>query len=136
MKWLFAFLLCGLLAPSFAFAVSDPGGTGGVGTSEYSGVYGTGFQTGATAAYPAGTPNASITWVIGTIISGLLSILGIIFLILVIYGGVLWMTAAGNPDQVKKAQTLLRDGVIGLIIILSSYAISYSVLTYLGSNVY
>lgn len=90
------------------------------------------------AANAAGVPTAdqSILAIIGTFISALLGLLGVIFLILVIYAGILWMTAAGNGDQVKKAQHILRDGVIGLIIILSSYAISYAVLTYLNQRVY
>lgn len=87
-------------------------------------------------AYPDATPEPSIATFVGTIIQGLLSIIAIVFLVLTIYAGVLWMTAAGNGDQVKKAQHLLRDSVIGLIIILSSYTISYAVLSFFTRNVY
>ncbi len=73
---------------------------------------------------------------IGTLISVLLGFLGVIFLFLTIYAGLLWMTAAGNADQVKKARGILLNAVIGLVIVLSSYAISATVIRYVGTNTY
>jgi hypothetical protein len=72
---------------------------------------------------------------IGLIISTALSFLGVIFLILMIYGGFLWMTAKGNEQQVEKAKTLITAAVIGLIIVISAYAISYFVIKNLGDKV-
>ncbi len=63
------------------------------------------------------------------IINVALGLLGIIFLGLVIYAGFLWMTSGGNSENTEKAKTLLRNAVIGLIIILSSWAITRYVLT-------
>ena len=60
---------------------------------------------------------------IGLLISAVLTFLGIIFLILIIYAGYLWMTARGNDQQVEKARNILKDSVIGLIIVTASYAI-------------
>jgi len=60
-----------------------------------------------------------------------LSFLGAIFLILMIYGGVLWMTAAGNDQQIGKARTLIVAAIIGLLIVLSAYAIT----SYLADNI-
>lgn len=65
-----------------------------------------------------------LTKFVGQIINVLLSVLGIIFFVLLVYGGFLWMTSGGNDDKVKKAKTLITDAVIGLIIILAAYAIS------------
>ena len=61
---------------------------------------------------------------IGNIINVLLGTLGIVFVILVIYAGVLYMTASGDNDKVKKAKTLLTQAVIGMIIIIAAYSIS------------
>lgn len=61
---------------------------------------------------------------IGNIIAVLLSVLGIIFVVLVVYAGFLYLTAAGDTDKVKKAKTLLTQSVIGLIIIVAAYAIA------------
>jgi|WetSurMetagenome_2_1015567.scaffolds.fasta_scaffold19938_5 hypothetical protein len=60
----------------------------------------------------------------GAVIYSLLSLLGIIFLGLTIYGGILWMTAEGKEDQVEKAQKIITQAVIGLVIVLAAYAIS------------
>lgn len=75
----------------------------------------------------------SATGLIGQIISAVLGILGVIFLVLTIYAGLLWMTAGGNTDSVKKAKAILLNSVIGLIIVLSSYAITATVIRYLSS---
>ena len=71
-----------------------------------------------------GLSEADLPTVIGTLISIFLGILGIIFLILVLYAGFMWMTAAGNESKVETAKKLLTQAVIGLILILASYAIA------------
>jgi len=53
------------------------------------------------------------------------SFLGFLFLCLIIYAGVLWMTARGNEEQITKAQTVLKRSLIGLIIVISSVSIAY-----------
>lgn len=80
--------------------------------------------------------STSATSLIGTIISAVLGLLGVLFLILTIYAGLLWMTAGGNTDNVKKAKSILLNSVIGLVIVLSSYAITATVIRYVGSNAY
>ena len=64
----------------------------------------------------------------GKIIRVGLGLLGTIFLVLTIYAGYLWMTAAGNDETVAKATGILKMAVIGLVIILVSYSLSYFVL--------
>jgi hypothetical protein len=61
---------------------------------------------------------------IGIVIFAILSFIGVIFLVIVIYGGFLWMTAGGNTEQTKKASTMIRNGVIGIIIISLSYGLT------------
>lgn len=75
------------------------------------------------------TGTSGIESLISTIITAVLSFLGVIFLILMIYGGFLWMTAAGNEEQVKKSGQLITAAIIGLIIVISAYAISYFVMS-------
>jgi hypothetical protein len=57
-----------------------------------------------------------------------LSFLGIIALGIIIYAGFLWMTSGGNENKIDDAKKLLRNGVIGLIIILSAWGITTYVL--------
>lgn len=54
-----------------------------------------------------------------------LSLLAIIFLALTLVAGFKWMTAAGNEDQIKKATATLKAAIIGLIIVLSAYTITF-----------
>lgn len=61
---------------------------------------------------------------VSTVIVGVLSLAGTIFLVLTVYAGILWMTAAGNEDQVTKAKDIVSQAVIGLAITLAAYAIT------------
>ena len=70
----------------------------------------------------------------GGIIKIFLSILSIIFILLMLYGGYLWMTARGNQEQVTKAKELITSAVIGLIIVIAAYAITYFVLYMLAKE--
>ena len=68
---------------------------------------------------------------IARIIQILLGFLGVIFLVLMILGGFRWMTAAGNEESIKHAQGTIKTAIIGLIIILAAYSITYFVFRYL-----
>lgn len=60
----------------------------------------------------------------GNIAKNVLYLLGLIFLILMVYAGIKWMTAKGDEDQVTKARDTVFAAVIGLAIVLASYALS------------
>ena len=70
---------------------------------------------------------------VATVIKAVLALVGTIFLVLTIYAGILWMTAQGNEEQVTKAVGIIKASVIGLVIIMSAYAITYFVTSKLGS---
>jgi hypothetical protein len=70
---------------------------------------------------------------IGIVIKGALSIVGVLFLAITVYGGFLWMTAGGNDAQVAKAKSLLARAIIGLTIITASYAITTFVIEALNA---
>ncbi len=58
------------------------------------------------------------------IINVVLGVLGTIATILVFYSGFLWMTAAGDDEQIGKAKNIMTAAIIGLVVILASYSIS------------
>lgn len=60
----------------------------------------------------------------GSVIRAFMGLLGIVAVLLVLYGGFKWMTAGGNEEQVGEAKKIIISGVIGLIIIMSAYAIA------------
>lgn len=75
------------------------------------------------------------------IIKTALGVLGTIFLVIIIYAGFLWMTAGGEEEKTGKAKKLISNGVIGLVIILTAYAITGFIISSLvgattGSNPY
>ena len=71
---------------------------------------------------------------IARIIQIALSFLGLIALVLILYAGFLWMSSSGNEDKIDKAKSILKNALIGLVIILSSWAIvTYIISRFTGS---
>lgn len=71
-----------------------------------------------------GLGSQDIRVTIASIINVFMGLLGIIAVVIILYGGFMWMTAAGNEERVDKARKMIVSGVIGLAIILSAYAIA------------
>jgi len=71
-----------------------------------------------------GGTQSDLPTLVGAIINVLLSVLGIVFVILVVYAGFLYLTSQGETKNVDKAKKLLTQSVIGLVIIVAAYAIS------------
>lgn len=78
------------------------------------------------AIYSEGTDLPAL---IGNIIQALLALIGVLFLVLAVYAGFLWMTAQGNEKKVQSAKDILKNAVIGLVLIVAAYAISDFVIT-------
>ncbi len=80
----------------------------------------------SSSASTAGLSSTSLNapQLIGKIIAVVLGFTGTIFFILVVWAGLTWMTAAGNEESIKKAQSILKTAIIGLVIVLSAYAIT------------
>jgi len=76
----------------------------------------------------AGVTDTTLSETIGRIIKIVLSMVGTAFLVLTVYAGILWMTAAGNEEQVTKALSIIKASVIGLAIVMAAYGITYFVL--------
>jgi predicted acyltransferase len=53
--------------------------------------------------------------------------LGIIFVGLMVFTGYIWMTAQGDEQKVTKAKDTLQMAIIGLVIVLAAYSITYFV---------
>ena len=79
------------------------------------------------SGFDSNVSDSTISNTLAAIIKVFLGFLGIIFIILVIWAGYNWMTAGGNEEKVTKARTTIFRAVIGLIIIVSAYAITHFV---------
>ncbi len=76
---------------------------------------------GKSAGYTQGT---SITTIVGSLINVVLGLSGIVFTILLVYAGILYLTAQGEEGNVKKAKKLISSSILGIIIIVASWAIT------------
>jgi hypothetical protein len=82
----------------------------------------TGLSTsGGAAGFSMGN---DVPTLIGTVIKAALGLVGVIFLVLMIYAGVIWMIARGDEAKVEKAKDTIINSVIGLIIVVGAYAIT------------
>ena len=72
--------------------------------------------------------------IVGKIIGAVLSLIGIVFFGLTLYSGLYWMTARGDSAKVDKAKNTLESAAIGLVIVISAYAIVNFIFTQLYIN--
>ncbi|MEK7067957.1 MAG: hypothetical protein AAB956_03090 [Patescibacteria group bacterium] len=126
-KKLISFLTLSALVFSlgaFAFAGNVLAAVGNIENTIRNGI-GTdgGLNNVVAGVYGADANQRTLQAMVVLVINGILGLLGIIFLVLVLYAGFLWMTAAGNEDQVGKAKNILTTSIIGIIIIVAAYAI-------------
>jgi uncharacterized BrkB/YihY/UPF0761 family membrane protein len=90
------------------------------------------LSNGGNAAYGGTAPTGTLSSTVGSLVSMIFGVLGVVFLLLIIYAGVLWMTAQGDSKKVQKAKDILTQSAIGLAITLSAFAISYFVFVRIG----
>ncbi len=65
------------------------------------------------------------------VIKVFLSVMGIVFVILIIIAGFKWMLAGGSQDKISEAKSQIRSAIIGLVIIICAWSITYFVTSYL-----
>lgn len=71
----------------------------------------------------AGGTGEELTGNIINIINGVLTVLGLVAVVVVIIGGVQYMTSSGDATKVKNAKNTILYGIIGLVICILAYAI-------------
>lgn len=82
-----------------------------------------------------GTDEATdVNVLIGTVINGIMGVVGSLALLMFVYGGLLWMTSSGNSEQVEKGKKTLIYAALGLIVIFASYALVALVLNVISGT--
>ncbi len=76
------------------------------------------------------TPEAYI----GQLLLLVFSFVGLVFFILIIYAGIQWMTAQGNSSQVEKAKDAIIKAIVGLVIVMASYGITFFIMRAVSSS--
>jgi len=66
--------------------------------------------------------------VVGGIIKAIIGMVGVILVVVLIYGGVLYMTSGGNEDKTKTAKKAITYGIVGITIIALAFAVTRFVL--------
>ena len=87
------------------------------------------IDTGINYGTATGLSTRDVREVIARIINVAMGLLGIVAVVIILAGGFIWMTAAGNEEKVEKAKKLIFSGIIGLAIILTSFAIARFVIS-------
>ncbi len=65
----------------------------------------------------------NISNIVGIVIQSALALIGVIFLVLMLYAGYNWMIARGEEEKVEKAKDTITRAIIGIIIVIGAYAI-------------
>lgn len=96
------------------------------------------FKTVAQCNLPANETAADgsekdIIWYIGAVINAVLGLVGIVAVVVMIVGGISFITSQGDPGKVTKARNTILYGVIGIVVALLAFAIVNFVLKSIGS---
>ncbi len=81
-------------------------------------------STASEAGFSTSPGSGDLVNVIGQLIRSAIGLTGVIFLVLTVYAGFLWMTAQGDSDKIEQARNIIKNCVIGIIIVAASYSIT------------
>lgn len=65
-------------------------------------------------------------------INTILGLSGILLMGTLVYAGILYLTSSGDQEKVKSAKGMIVSSIVGIVIVLASYAISQFVLEQVG----
>lgn len=129
------FFLIVILAFCFVFVplVYATNNTGTSGGTNNTGTTGGGDDSGGVVSLTNPLGSDDIPTIAGRVIEAVLGIVGSLALIMFIYGGIIWMTAAGNEQSVTKGKNIVLWATLGLVVIFSSYALVKFVISAIGA---
>lgn len=79
---------------------------------------------------PQGTPGAFIA----KVVSYIMGFIGVVLIVVIIYGGFLYMTSRGNEKQLETAKNVLTYAIVGIVIVFASYIIARFVISALTAG--
>lgn len=106
----FFFSFLGLLFPFFAHAF-DFFKNSGIGDTAKAAGFSISFSSPLSIIYLA--------------VRAILGLVGVLFFLLIFYGGFLWFQSRGNKEDVEKAKKIIKESVIGVIIAAAAYIFTY-----------
>ena len=79
-------------------------------------------------------PKGTIYDIANRVVRTFFAILAVLFLGMMLYGGYNWMTAMGDDEKITKAKETIISALIGVIIIIAAYAVTFFVINNLFSS--
>lgn len=119
------------LATTLSLSLVCIGGALPVHAQGFGGTLKSGLEKAAPAELKAGETDLST--IIGRVISSLIGFVGVLLFVYLLYGGFIWMTAGGEKTKVETATSIIRNAVIGIIIVGMSYALASFIINELGT---
>jgi len=114
--FVFSLLLTGLFLPGLVSAQNTVGGAGQSNAQ-------TATPTVISLTNPLGSSIDTPQKLLGKVINSVLGVVGSLALLMFVFGGLVWMTSAGNQEKVKKGRDIIVWSAIGLVIIFVAYAL-------------
>lgn len=76
-----------------------------------------------------GTPKGlTIPGILATIANMLISMAGFFLVVMLIYGGIVYLTSAGNEKRVETGKNVITYAIIGIVIIFAAYLVAQFVI--------
>lgn len=131
----FVFPVVLLVFGGLLFAAVAPGLAAGIFEQMKNGFLGITTNAYGISDTAASNPNAFLNGLIN-IVNFILTFLGVIFFLIILYAGWLWLTARGNNEAVERAKKILQEAIIGLIIVFFARLITELALRQIGAVIY
>lgn len=80
------------------------------------------------------SPTTGLSIFLGVTINYLFGAVAIVFIVIILIGGYLWMAARGSQEQIDKAKKFVTNGFFGLMVIFLSYALVFLILAALSNS--
>lgn len=78
-----------------------------------------------------GLPTEDIRVIIARIIRNLFGLLGLVAVVIILYGGFVWMTSGGEESKITQAKDIIKNAAIGLAIMVLAFSITQFVISQL-----
>jgi hypothetical protein len=72
--------------------------------------------------------------IVARVIQGALSVSGTLALLMFVYAGILWMTAAGNDTQITKGKSIMVWSLLGIVVIASAFVLTTAIFNALSTG--
>lgn len=77
-----------------------------------------------------------ILTIVGNIIKQVIMLAAVVFIILLLYAGFIWMKAQGNGEEVQKAIGIFRTAILGMLILTFAAAITFTIAFFIAGAAY